>query len=686
MNITNDGDGLVVPILVPNSAETLGALTGIANAVDALGVKTGQVSQVTDRSTRANDENKSKLNELAAAYHHVTAAASSIANQLNQFVATVAELSAEQGRLSANSARLGLDFDRAADAAGRFTDETEAMGAATQLAEAGIRLTQGELESLTQVAARFAQNTGTTTASAIDALTNGLITGSARGLRPFGAELAAAAGDAHTVTDRLQALTEQARHTAVATDDAATSVERLKDKLEDAQRTMASGFSEGVSRMMDVASAANRASGATESWTDHLRELGQAAGTAAAFVVSSFNLAFESVRFTGREIASEVVMLAQMIAHPTQAGDLRAAHEAGRGARRADLDSAYAAHRAMTLDVFGDRRSAPAPESSGASAPVDMVFTEEEIAGDRRQRHRGARGSSDTRTREERLMDRAIAGAGEQERIRSRGVTLRRELEGVFTGTGEITPPGEDMDSSKGGLLGAERQAGSSAESRFSDFSKDRADQRRAELERRGFEQRYNAARTFTERWEDLHHRQVNATEEAAGAMDNALGGLGTALSKHFESIVKGQETVGEALKGILTDTLDSIAKESFTKGGFYAAEAIAKLIMYDFPGAATAAAASAAYFAAGATATGLGAAVAGGGSAPAAPAGGGSAPRSERTSGAANDNASTSGQTVVNHFYAPVIGGRTATDAEVGSRMDRYTDATTRRQTRARA
>ena len=348
-------DGVDIPITTPGGPEGAAVLRALAEAMKAVGVETQGAGE------------KASVAKSAFNFNEIKAAATTLAATVQRLGAAIIELSSEQGRLDANSARLGLDFNAAAEAAGRFTDETDAMASASRLAEAGIRLSQQELTSLTQVAARFAQNTGTTTASALDTLTNGLITGSQRGLRPFGAELAAAAGETHTVTDRLQALTEQARHTTRATDDAATSLARFKDNLEDAQRTMASGFVEGLTHMREVAATADRAAGATDSWTDHLHELGQAAGTAAAFIASSFNLAFEAVRYTAREIGSEVSMLAQMVAHPTQAGALRAAHEAGRGGRRSDLDAAVREHAAMTLDVFADRRSVDAPAAAGAA-------------------------------------------------------------------------------------------------------------------------------------------------------------------------------------------------------------------------------------------------------------------------------------------------------------------------------
>lgn len=694
--IMEGSGGLVIPVLVPNSAETIGALTNIANAVDGIGEKTEKAAKKTEG---LGDATQRSIASMAHGYNEVSEFVERFASQINAAIDGITSLATEQSRLSAASSQLGLDFDQAAGAAGKFADETSAMQAASAFAARDVRLTQQELDSLARVAGHAAQVLGTTADEEMAKLTDALISGRERALAPYGSALVEAAGNSHTLGERLAALTSTAATTETATDNATDAMNRFRDSIDDAKRTIASAATNEFMRLNNLASPIDDAADSTARWNQNLTALGETAGNISARALQGIGALVSGVALiaiaAGRA-AGAVTGISRALPGFGGGSAVAAVDRAqGRGAAveqgAADDIEAFFRARVAALNALSDetdgRTSAPAP-TGGA----DMVFSAEEAAGaaanDNARRRRsggGGGGDSDARTRLQRLLDRAVSGASAAERDRSRGVTLRGELEGVFRGVGEITPPGEDQSSSKGGRLDGEREVGSSAESRFSDFAKDRDDRRRADRERRSFEQRYEHARTFTERWEELHQRQVSATEEAAGAMDNALGALGTSLAKHFESIVKGQETVGEALKGILTDTLDAIAKESFTKGGFYAAEAIAKLVMYDFPGAATAAAASAAYFAAGATATGLGAAVSGGGSAPAAPAGGGSAPRSERTSGAANDNASSTGQTVVNHFYAPVIGGRTATNAEVGAGMNRYTDATERRQVRAR-
>lgn len=693
--IMEGSGGLVVPVLVPNSPETIGALTGIANAVEGVGEKSEKAAKKTEG---LGDATQRSIAGMARSYNEASEFVERLAGQINAAIDGVTSLATEQARLSASSAQLGLDFDQAAGAAGKFADETSAMQAASAFAARDVRLTQQELDSLARVAGHAAQVLGTTADEEMAKLTDALISGRERALAPYGEALVAAAGNSHTLGDRLAALTSTAGETALATDNATDRMNRFRDSIDDAKRTIASAATDEFMRLSELASPIGDAADKTEEWNRNLHAVGETAGNIGVRVLNGVGAIVSGVGLMGASIVSVVSAAAEAARHVTEGrAGMSAAFE--REMRSADagitgdiaryFQSRVAALNALSQETDG-RTSAPAP-TGGA----DMVFSAEEAAGaaanDNARRRRGGRGGGSRRS------SGGQDSAAEQMRLAREENQHRADFQAGrgsgsnFLGFGNAARAIESMDEATQAKASDYAEANSGAnsarpEDRFNAFASDRNAQRVADRERRTFEQRYQAARTFTERWEELHDRQVSATTEAAGAMDNALGALGTSLAKHFESIVKGQETVGEALKGILTDTLDAIAKESFTKGGFYAAEALAKLVMYDFPGAATAAAASAAYFAAGATATGLGAAVSGGGSAPAAPAGGGSAPRSERTGGgAANDNAS-GGQTVVNHYYAPVIGGRTATDAEVGSRMDRYTDATARRQTRARA
>jgi len=690
-------DGVDIPITTPGGAESAATLRALAAAMGALGAQT--------QDTGA----KASAAFAAFNFNQVSQAVRTVATEINAFAGAVAALASEQAQLDANSSRLGLDFDAAADAAGRFTDETEAMTAATRLAESGIRLSQNELNSLTRVAASFAQNTGVSTREAIDTLTQGLITGSERGLRPFGGELRAAAGETHTITDRLAALAAQAGHTTQATDDAASSFARFKDSIEDAQRTLASGFAEGITEMQNAARAAREASGATDSWTDHLHELGQAAGVVAAFVAASFNLAFEAVRYTAREIGSEVMLLGRMIAHPTQAGALRDGMTATRAANRRDLDAAVA--QLGALDLFGDggrQSTAPGRAPATARGGVDMTFTVEELASGRPARS-GHHGPSEAEVyaaadrakrveadqyRRDQERARELAQMRADRELSTEILRVDREREQaareIADAWAEQVTHSEEYARIQARILGLSqesvaanevrilraRAAGQRAEGVVSQraeledardpaVQRERLDEMRRtsalNRERSHLEQRYQMQRSYVDRMEELHSTEADGTRALAEGVSGAFAGMGQAIELHVGALVDGKESVGEALKGMLADTLGMIGKQAFVKGAMETAEGIAALAGVVTAGLAPGHfAAAAAYFGVGALTTAAGYGVASAGGASGGAAASASAPAREsaaRVSGS-KGSASGDGATVYNvNFGGPMYG-----------------------------
>ena len=208
---------------------------------------------------------------------------------------------------------------------------------------------------------------------------------------------------------------------------------------------------------------------------------------------------------------------------------------------------------------------------------------------------------------------------------------------------------------------------------------------RTVERERRALQDRIDAQTTYTEHMGDLHQRRVHWAREEAETVSMAFDSMGNAYAKHLVAVVQGREEMGAALQGMLADTLTSISEESAKKAGFNLAEGFAALATYRYDAAAN-------HFAAFGVYTGLavGSGVAGAAITPSKPAAGGAAAAgAERDrgralntgrGGAANDNAR--GTSIIeHHYYAPVIGGREATDGEVGRNMQRYTGAADRRR-----
>lgn len=124
------------------------------------------------------------------------------------------------------------------------------------------------------------------------------------------------------------------------------------------------------------------------------------------------------------------------------------------------------------------------------------------------------------------------------------------------------------------------------------------AQQHQLQRERAHLNQRYELQRTWTDRMEELHGQEVNSTQALAEGTSAAFSGMAEAFGHHLQAFVTGKETIGEALQGMLSDTLASIAQQATVKGALELAEGIAALAGVVTAGLAPGHfAASAAYF-----------------------------------------------------------------------------------------
>lgn len=128
--------------------------------------------------------------------------------------------------------------------------------------------------------------------------------------------------------------------------------------------------------------------------------------------------------------------------------------------------------------------------------------------------------------------------------------------------------------------------------------------------ERRALDRRADQQQTFTERMRDYYQSDVSAAEEAATGLQGAFTATGEAFAAHVEEFAAGRETMAEALQGMAADALKAIGKQALTKSAYFFAEGLGNLALFNFPGAATAFAASAAYAAIGGGAVALGTAI----------------------------------------------------------------------------
>ena len=600
------------------------------------GTKT-QLEGLADSLTRLGDRVKS----AAGTINSFGDRAASVGGELRAFVGQVvgaadaiAQLTTESVNLERNSARLGLDFNAAADAAGRFTDETDVMAAATRFAAAGVRLSQDELNALTRTAASFSQNTGVPMAVAFQQITDGTLAGT-EALRRFGPEMAALQGPAHTVGERLAAVEQHARGLAPATDDAASSMARLRDTFGDAQREMARGFSDQIGQALQLGSVVRELGGDLDDTTTTMRAVGAAAADVVSAVVNT--------------VASVVAMvgIAGTAVNDALHGRGFAGGEDSQQMYRLFLGRTQAVTDAVDrLQNGGGGRSPAAPVAPAGGA--SMTFSAEEAA--------AIDANAAARNR------RAGGGGGGSRGARSSGPSLDELMGRAFERrtAGALTVPGEaEAIAADAGKSAAQRQM----------------DEMTFALERE---------RSFTAQFEALHQRRVDAAQESAEGITDALGALGSAYGDAIMAFVTGEATIGEALQGMLSKTLSTIGKEASVKAGFQLAEGLAALFLNPAEAGAHFAAA-AAYTGVAATAGALGDVTAVEKSKPST-AGGGSRAAAESLGGTRGGSSRDAPAPVVNNYYAPLVGGRESTDAEAGTRLRRYDRAADVRLTRPRA
>jgi hypothetical protein len=549
------------------------------------------------------------------------------------------------------------------------------------------------------VAATFAQNTGTTTRDAINKLTMGLVTGAQEGLRPFGGELRAVAGESHTAEQRLAALTTQAGHTAQATDDAASSMERFVDSIDDTKRALASAFAQGITDTLALSAAADTAGNKFEILNEDIVSAGRTMGTVVVGIGNGIAAVAGGVATAIAAMISGIVAGAEAagaVVDRLRAGQVRGLGDAASTAFRASVaDSpitralmdftagrADAANRIADRGLAGDEGNtfgAREQRMADAATAAGMAAQERALAGRTSTARTAERGHvQDIAAALKAKNDAEERAIREQERLlRERYRTeldaidaIRRADLDAQIERARASEEREKANSIAGrrAAMGQERREGAQgAVAELADLRDPAAQQERLAEARRNHElererahltQRYEMQRSYVDRMEELHSTEADGTRALAEGVSGAFAGMGQAIAKHAQGLLDGKESVGEALQGMLSDTLASLAQQAIVKGAMETAEGIAALAgVVTAPLAPGHFAAAGAYFGVAALA-GIGAAATAPSSASAAPA----APAPERESAArvsgSKGSASGDGATVYNvNFGGPMYG-----------------------------
>lgn len=702
-----------LPVTGQVDAALIRGLIDLGEALKAASQKTEESGEKAERASVSWASMREGIGKAADTFNEVHAAITTNLAMINDLVESVTRLATEQAHLDSASTRLGLDFDEAAAAAGRFADETDALAIANQFAARDYRLTQEELNALMRVAGAHAEELGVTVGQAADQLTQALVRGREGGLDRFGQALGDVAGEGHGLDERLQALVVQAGRVTQGTDDAATSMDRLRDSMDDAKRVAASAFLDTLTHINSLATSTSTARGEVDSLNTTMEGLGRTAARTLDLIGRPIAALVGGVAIGIQGLVSAISIMAAFehggmeaaAAERTRQSDVLRSLMDFTSAQAQGAAAAWGDDNERTTDGTGGRRdpTRPPPESEAAArdraarARADMTFTEDQARANlatvgphgetvgadtgraltdyerqtesekqKSEERRAAAAQGTHHARKEELAKLAEIHDAEQR--------VRQETELRLQGARELATQRErearDFDrwlASQTERLAAEQDREKAQERAKRDRERDEAKQRDTGNQLRDY---------FT--------RQMRDANTMADVVEGAYSRMTSAASAHFGALVTGKETAAQALQGFVHDTLAAFAELAAQQALYELAKGLAALFLN--PAEAAAHFGAAALF--GGIAAGAGAlsqavpATQPAGNA--SPAGGGAGPN--RTSADRRSTSNDNAAPIIVQYYAPVIGGRDATDAELGVRLGRYDDAARARRTRRAA
>jgi hypothetical protein len=576
--------GIDIPVKIEGN-DALIMLARIVNALEGVGSKAQAAAPKAEHlavSLRGVGEAARHINEVREL---VTSFAESLINAAER----VGQLAGEQQRLDANSARLGLNFQQAAQNAGGFVSEMQTMTLATALANRNIRVTQGELDSLARVGMARAVSAGKNVEEVFDSIGDSIIEGGEE-LEKFGSSLHSVADESHTASERLTALVQRGNETARTMSTAADDVARFRNELQQAGRYISTGFVDEMARLRDVTGTMRDGARDAAEFRREMDAIGRTAalmltgiGNAAGIIIGGIATSV-SVMVAG--IAAAQAGLHALATRGDAAAAARAAFESFGTRDVAEFTRNRVAGFGALFTDAGGRATAPAPAQSSTPASPDMVITAEEIGIDPRtgrpiRRASGGGGSRNAPRRAtiEELMGRAFERTGARAELPT---VVRDQTPEQLRASGERIREGiresREADQRKG------REAYERSDEGAQAFTER---ERTASREQRMLEERRDQYRTFTDEMEQLSARRINVAREEAEFVNGSFQAMGRAFATHLTAFVEGREELGTALQGMLADTLKMISEEAAVKAGLNLAGGFAALATYRYDAAA---------------------------------------------------------------------------------------------------
>lgn len=555
--------GIDIPVKVTEASEAIALLNRIATAVEG----TGRAADEAEEKTSSLGDAFNSLGEKARNFNEIRESVMSLASGLLEAATRVAELASEQQALDANSVRLNLNFQQAAQQAGGFVSELQAMTLATSMANRGINLTQTELDALARIGMQRARDTGKSLDEVFDQLGESIIEGGEE-LTKFGTNLGAVAGETGNAAQRIEILVNNARQMPPAMRTASDEVENFKNQLLGAARTMATSFTQELQHLSDIGAPFRDGTQDVEEFNRSLRAVGQTAAHVAMVVGNVLAI-------LGAGIAQALVAIRGALQRGLAAITFSEQESREEAYGSVEGLTAFIQRRAASLRAImaeNEQRTRPQAPTAPPQAAEPPVIEITGTVGRQRQRD-GQRARP--------LADMAITAESlaEEERARMRALAAsdaafmerRRITDQHLRELAELRDAVAQRDRERAERAFEQSDAGV----RFQVET-----ERVAERERRTLEHRRENMRRFTDFLEDQYSRQIVVAREAADTMTMSVRSLTSAYADNLVAWADGTKTFEEAGKAMLAMTLENIAKEAAQKSALNIAEGIAALAM----------------------------------------------------------------------------------------------------------
>lgn len=567
----------------------------------------------------------------------------------------------------------------AQDAVGGMVSRMDLAIARNLLMQAGLELTDTQFANVAEVATDYAAAVGDDATQAMQQLGDALRTGSAEGLGRFGISVDATRSKAEQFSQAMVQLRQRSDEMETGADTAGGAWGHFKTIIDDAM-TEAERATDVITQQGlgfdDLARAITGSSSASVTWQDVSRTtediftgLVAAVGAGAEALVVAASRAVEGWRSFFRLISEGF-------------DEIRSG--------RFDFSAALARVSAgqqnirgnqSILDIFNealDRNLRAIVDDPRARGGGNRPEPTGNIRLPGRTPRSGRSGSRDLRTGAQQVEDMLAEQQGAEEAQRALEAMNRAANEAGLSARFALDQWTEGLDKT------------AEATRRLNDEQEDLAEHQKGLTD-----QANEAARTFRDSWRQgvdaviaaldeaneaarkAGTAQVDAMEAAGQAAlaasaqmgDALLGGIANAFAGAAKAAITGQKSFGEALAGMLEDTLFSIGTQAIVLSVFEFARAIADAASLNAAGAAGHAAAGVAFAAVAALAFAGGAGLAAANPSAAASAGAGSS-SSPASPAPANDN----GGGGTTNIYNITFGGQVvtaSTHAELGRQLE---------------